>query len=203
MKKSLILLLILAIAVVTTYRILRKSATPPSETKEGPLRVDRNSSAFTRSFSDLMNEYFILKDALVEWDTVKVNRATINIQKQAEHLPMTQLKADSVVILTAGNLVSSVSSEAAGIRKETSILEKRKALNALTDQLYSLIRTVRYDGAPIYHVRCPMALGDSVEGYWLSSTNKIINPYLGKKHPSYKDKMLGCGEVVDSLDFSK
>jgi hypothetical protein len=48
-----------------------------------------------------------------------------------------------------------------------------------------------------------MAFKDSEEAYWLTNTNKIINPYLGKNHPKYKDKMVGCGEVVDSLDFSK
>jgi hypothetical protein len=48
-----------------------------------------------------------------------------------------------------------------------------------------------------------MAFKDSEEAYWLTSTNKIVNPYLGKKHPTYKDKMLGCGEIIDSLDFAK
>jgi hypothetical protein len=48
-----------------------------------------------------------------------------------------------------------------------------------------------------------MAFGDSSEGFWLSNTAAIINPYLGKKHPTYGAKMLGCGEVTDSLDFAK
>ena len=72
----------------------------------------------------------------------------------------------------------------------------------LSGELYDLIRTVRYDRETIYHIRCPMAFGDSAEAYWLSNSSKIVNPYLGKNHPSYKNKMLGCGELVDSLDFS-
>jgi len=203
MRKTLVLLLILVIAIFAGYKLLHKSSDPEASTKEGPLRISRNSSAFTRSFSEMMGNYYGIKNALVDWDTVEANKASLALQQTAERLPVDKLKADSVIIMTAQNLSSSVSREAMGLRAETSIAEKRKAFNALTDQMYSLIRTVRYDGAPVYHIRCPMALGDSIEGFWLSSTNKIVNPYLGKKHPSYKDKMLGCGEVVDSLDFSK
>ena len=48
-----------------------------------------------------------------------------------------------------------------------------------------------------------MAFKDSIEGFWLSPTSKVVNPYLGNKHPVYKSKMLGCGEVVDSFDLTK
>ncbi|HMH31849.1 MAG TPA: hypothetical protein VK543_02405, partial [Puia sp.] len=103
----------------------------------------------------------------------------------------------------AGSYISSISSEAKGLLGEKSIEQKRKALNMLTSELYDLIRIVRYDGSVVYHAKCPMAFGDSNEGYWLSNNPKIVNPYLGKLHPTYKNKMLGCGEIVDSLDFSK
>ncbi len=62
---------------------------------------------------------------------------------------------------------------------------------------------MRYDGDKIYHIKCPMAFGDSAEGFWLNNSPAIVNPYLGKKHPTYGAKMLGCGEVTDSLDFEK
>jgi hypothetical protein len=73
----------------------------------------------------------------------------------------------------------------------------------LTDEVYTLVRTVRYDGETIYHIRCPMAFNDSEQAFWLSNTPKIMNPYLGEKHPVYKNKMVGCGEIDDSLNFAK
>ena len=48
-----------------------------------------------------------------------------------------------------------------------------------------------------------MAFKDSLEGYWLSNSSKVVNPYLGNKHPRYGAKMIECGEVVDSFDLVK
>ncbi|HEX4374277.1 MAG TPA: hypothetical protein VHZ50_13330, partial [Puia sp.] len=125
------------------------------------------------------------------------------IKQRADSLPMKQLKADSTIVLTAQNLAGSVSNEVNGFVGEPTIEQKRREFNMITDELYNLIRTVRYDGETIYHERCPMAFNETEEGFWLSNTSKIINPYLGNKHPKYNGKMVGCGEVVDSLDFSK
>jgi hypothetical protein len=98
--------------------------------------------------------------------------------------------------------VQSIAGEVKGLNGETSMEGKKRELNMITDELYSLIRTVRYDGGVIYHMRCPIAFSDSSEGYWLSPNNQIVNPYLGKKDPVYKDKMLGSGEVSDSIHFA-
>jgi hypothetical protein len=71
--------------------------------------------------------------------------------------------------------------------------EKRRSFQMISDQLYDLVRTVRYDRQVVYHTFCPMAFND--EGaYWLSNSSDIKNPYFGPK-------MLTCGEVKDSLDF--
>ncbi|HTE12434.1 MAG TPA: hypothetical protein VK645_16485, partial [Chitinophagaceae bacterium] len=60
-----------------------------------------------------------------------------------------------------------------------------------------------YDRQKLYHQHCPMAFNDDEEAWWISNSNKIINPYLGRKHPKYKATMEGCGDITDSLDFSK
>jgi hypothetical protein len=76
---------------------------------------------------------------------------------------------------------------------EKSLDAKRKAFQMISDQMYDLVRTVRYDRQVVYHQYCPMAFND--EGaYWLSNNSEIMNPYFG-------NKMLHCGEVRDSLDF--
>jgi hypothetical protein len=45
-----------------------------------------------------------------------------------------------------------------------------------------------------------MAFSDTEEAFWLSNKNQVVNPYLGSKHPTYKNKMLHCGDITDS-DF--
>ena len=155
------------------------------------------------AFAGLMNEYFSLKDALVDWDTVKADQAAYAIAAKADSLPVSLLKADTAIVQTARSLAVSIVGEAKGFTGETGIEARRRDFNMLTDELYNLVRTVRYDGQTIYHIRCPMAFKDSEEGYWLSYTPTVINPYMGNKHPVYKSKMIGCGEVMDSVDYGK
>ena len=50
----------------------------------------------------------------------------------------------------------------------------------ITDDLYSLIRTVSYDGSVIYHMRCSTAFADSSEAYWLSPQLKLSIHTRGK-----------------------
>jgi hypothetical protein len=203
MKKLLLIILVLVLAGLVAYKLTSKKETQPEEKKDSPLAINKNSGPFNASFSKMMNDYYMLKDGLVNWDTLIVNKAAKDLQQSTDNLNLKDLKADSSIVGTAQNLASSMSSESAGLIGEASIEQKRRSFNVLTDELYNLIRTVRYDGEVIYHVKCPMAFGDSSEGYWLSNSSAIVNPYLGKKHPTYKDKMVGCGEVVDSLIFSK
>ncbi len=203
MKKLFFLMVILVVAGLITYKLLLKPGVPSAEKKAEPLTIGKNSGPFNLSFSRLMDDYYGVKDALVEWDTVKANNAARLVQISADSLQLNDLKADSQIVLTAKSLAMSLRNEAKGFVGETDIEQKRRAFNMMTDELYNLIRAVRYDGQVIYHTRCPMAFKDSEEAYWLSASSKIVNPYLGDKHPVYKGKMMGCGEVVDSLDFSK
>jgi hypothetical protein len=134
---------------------------------------------------------------------VAADRAAYILAQKADSLPLGQIKADSSIVLTAKSLAASLGGDAKGLSAETGIEARRQNFNILTDELYNLVRTVRYDQSTIFHIKCPMAFQDSIEGYWLSNTSKVVNPYLGNKHPRYGAKMIECGEVVDSFDLVK
>ena len=151
----------------------------------------------------VLDNYYSLKDSLVEWDTTGVDRKALDLARKTDSLPFKEMKADSILVITAKSLAQSVSNEARGLAGEVSIEQKRRAFNMLTDEMYNLVRTVHYDGQIIYHIRCPMAFNDSEEGFWLTNSSRVVNPYLGRKHPKYGAKELGCGEVTDSIDFTK
>lgn len=172
------------------------------EKKDAPLTIESNSSFFTRSFSRVLNDYFLLSEAFAVSDTVKILNSANKLSKAVDSLRFDLLKADTSIIQTALSLDQSIQGEIKGLNGEKSMEQKKREFNMITDELYSLVRTVRYDGMTIYHMRCPMAFADSSEGYWLNASNKVINPYLGKNHPVYKDKMLECGEVSDSIHFT-
>jgi hypothetical protein len=203
MKKFLLLIGVIIIAAFLVYKLWSdkdpKAAPPPDQA----LHIAKNSGPFNIAFAGLMNDYFSLKDALVNWDTLKADQAAYSIAAKADSLPVNLIKADTAIIETAKSLAASIVGEAKGLTGEEGIEARRRSFNMLTDELYNLVRTVHYDGQTIYHIRCPMAFKDSEEAYWLSPVPAIINPYLGNKHPVYKNKMIGCGEVVDSIDYAK
>jgi hypothetical protein len=203
MRKFVLLIIIFILAGLLVYRLLLDKKPSQGLPPDPALRISKNSSAFDQAFDGLMGSYFALKDALVDWDTLKADQAAQVVVAKADSLPVKTLKADSAIVLTAESLAASIDAEAKGLIGETGIEARRRSFDMLTDELYNLIRTVQFDGFRIYHIRCPMAFGDSLPGYWLSNTASVINPYLGRKHPTYGAKMLECGEITDSLDFAK
>ena len=203
MKKLVLLIIVLILAFFVGYKLFFNKEKPVAESADQSLAISKNSNALNARFFTLLENYYAVKDALVEWDTARANQAALKLGAYTDSLPFKEIKADSSIIATAENFAGSISNETKGLILETGIEQKRRSFNMLTDEVYNLIRTVRYDGAVVYHVRCPMAFNDSEEAYWLSASSQIQNPYLGKKHPKYNEKMVGCGEIVDSVDFVK
>jgi hypothetical protein len=203
-RKLVLLIVVLVLAGLVGWKLnwFSKKETKPAQ-PDMALKISKNTTIFNTAFGGLMDEYYALRDALVDWDTVKADQAAYAMAFKADSLPLSQIKGDSDIVNTAKSFAAIVGGDAKGLVGQGNIAQKRKGFNTLTDDLYNLVRVVRYDVGVIYHDRCPMAFDDSVEAYWLSNTPKIINPYLGNKHPVYKTKMLGCGEIVDSLDFTK
>ena len=203
MKKLVLLIIVLILAFFVGYKLFFNKENAVVANKDQSLAISKNSDAVNARFFNLMEDYYALKDALVEWDTARADQAAQKIVEYSDSLPWKDMKADSNIIATAENFAASINGDAKGLIRESTIEQKRRSFNMITDEIYNLIRTVRYDGSVVYHARCPMAFNDSEEAYWLSNSSNIVNPYLGKKHPKYSNKMIGCGEIVDSVDFVK
>ncbi|QEC66071.1 DUF3347 domain-containing protein [Panacibacter ginsenosidivorans] len=202
MKKGLLLIGITAVIVAGYFIFFAGGDDAKSDVpKQQPLAQSKNNDAFNKPFNDMLNSYFELKDALVDWDTVKATAAATKLIDMADKIPMNELKADSTIVQTAKSFVGSVVAEAKGLVGETSIEEKRHAFYTLSDNLFNLLRTVKYDQQVLYYDKCPMAFNETEEGYWLSNTTEIINPYFGNKHPKYKTGMLHCGSIEDSVNY--
>jgi hypothetical protein len=198
MKKAVILVIVLALALAITYLVLHKSSSEgkkPDE-RDSPLTISSKSSAFNRSVSQVLNSYYLLSDGFADGDSLLITESARNLDTMVDSIRFDQFKADTAIVQTAVNLAQSMKGEIAGLQGERALEQKKREFNMITDQLYSLVRTVGYDGSVIYHIRCSTAFSDSTEAYWLSPTNKIANPYSGK------DKKQDCGEVIDSIHFS-
>ena len=197
MKKVLIAILLLGALGYGGYYFFGKKDGGKNEPDPQPLTIGKNSGAFNESYGKLMSGYYNLKDALVASDTVKANAASKQLIAFADSLKVNEITGDSTGMIkeTAKTFTSTISGSAQALTKENTIDAKRKEFEMISDALWSLTRTVKYDGEKVYYQFCPMAF-DNKGAYWLSNQAIIRNPYFG-------DEMLECGKVEDSLDYGK
>lgn len=207
MKKFLIGIFALAVIGIIVDKIFfsKKADTVADAPKQAALSSSKNSAAFNDSFEKLLNGYFSLKEALADYDTGRANVAAIQVAGYADSLKTNEIKGDSTgdIRKTAADFAGTISGSAKGLKGETDLTKKKREFSMISEALYNLVRTVRYDKQKLYHQHCPMAFNDEEEAWWISNSNQIDNPYLGRKHPKYKATMTGCGDITDSLDFSK
>jgi len=202
MKKALLLIIVLAVALGITYLVLHKSnsdGNKPAE-KDPALLVGSKTSAFDRSVANVLNDYFELSDAFFNSDTGRISIAAKKLSVSVDSIRFDQFKADSSLILTAVTVAQSIPPEITGLLGEKTMEQKKREFNMITADLYSLIRAVKYDGSVLYFMSCATAFADSTEGDWLSRTTAISNPYSGKNN-SNKSGTPDCGEIKDSLRF--
>jgi Cu(I)/Ag(I) efflux system membrane fusion protein len=174
-----------------------KASNSPQPDAQPALVKSQNSEAFNASFQKMLNDYYNLKDGLVKSTKTadaSVDAAANALVKSADSLKLTDLKADEAIVSTAKTFVDGISSETRGLLGEKDVENKRKSFQMISDNLYNLIRTVKFDKEVAYYQFCPMAFNDQ-GAYWLSRESDIRNPYFGSK-------MLTCGETRETLDFT-
>jgi hypothetical protein len=185
------------IALLTLTSCSGEQREQKAEDKAEPITASSLSAPFNESFAKLLNSYFEMKDAFVESDTMEVNAAAAGLLLSTDALKINDISGDSTGTIkeTAQVFATTISNSVKALMAEKNIDDKRREFNMISDALWSLTRTVRYDMEKVYYQYCPMAF-DNAGAYWLSRTSHINNPYFG-------EKMLTCGEVTDSLDYSK
>ncbi|MBK7435057.1 MAG: DUF3347 domain-containing protein [Chitinophagaceae bacterium] len=110
------------------------------------------------------------------------------------------MEKDTAGIFLADSLsLENIRSNAKSLLLQTDLTEMRKDFSMVNENLYPFLKGVNYNGATLYWQNCPMAFGDEKGANWISNTQEVINPYLGRNHPEYRATMLHCGQVMDSI----
>jgi Protein of unknown function (DUF3347) len=197
-----IAVLLLLLGLGRYYFIGSGSSSGNSGPKPLPMTVSKHSELFNNSVSSVLNAYYSLSEAFVNWDTVAVNKYGNELKTALDSLKIEELKADTTGIYeSALDPVNNARAEALNILTNPSIDAKRTSFSSLSENLRLLFIVVKYDREKMYWQECPMAFGDDKPGNWLSRTKEVRNPYLGTKHPEYKDGMLKCGGPIDTINF--
>jgi hypothetical protein len=152
-----------------------------------------NSNAFNTSFTRLLDAYFMASAFMVDQQYALADSAVYQIRTASDSLQLTALQADSTVLTTARSYAAGISAESDGFLGEKDPQEKIVAFRLISDQLYDLIRTVRYDREKIYHPYCDDVFNGQGAS-WLSRSRNALNPY----DPKLRD----CIILHDSIDFT-
>ena len=207
MKKLLLVVAVLVIALVGAWYFgLFKGKDKPSGPKPEGLTVSKHSNSFNESMSKTMDSYYALTESFVNWDTVKINTSLADFRTSVDSLRIQEMEKDSAIYPTVQSQWESIKAEISGMQGDTSLYERREDLNMLSQQLFDLLRIVKYDAAKVFYQECPMALNNyESSAFWLSAnseTKSRRNPYLGLHDPKYGKAMLTCGTTRDSINFA-
>lgn len=200
MKKNLVLV-VMAISVVATWYSCQTKPNQEAAAAD-TTSASKHSAAFTGSVNEALQAYYVVSESLVAWDSAAVAQQSVELQEKLNGIQLDELGEDSLTYQSAQPTLQATQEQAAAVVAANGLEAKRRAFHSLSQNMYDLLRTVRYDAQTVYLQECPMAFNDTETGNWLSATEKIRNPYLGLHHPRYKGGMLACGETKDSLSFT-
>ena len=208
MKKFLLVVVLLVIALIGAWYFgLFKGKDAPAGPKPEGLTVSKHSNSFNESMSSAMNAYYALTESFVNWDTAKINKSLADLKTSVDSIRIQEMEKDTAIYPTVQSQWESIKAEIAGMQADTAIYEKRESLNMLSQQMFDLLRIVKYDAAKVYYQECPMALNNyESSAFWLSAegdNKKRRNPYFGLHDPKYGKAMLVCGATSDSINFAE
>lgn len=198
--KRILILVFLVFAAYLSYVFIFKKKSGDSGPKQQPLALKKHSEAFSKSITDAMNAYFEMKAAFVDADTARAKEECKKFISLIDSIKLDELKKDTASIYeTAAANFNDVKMNAASLLTQTDITEMRQDFRMISEMLYPAFKVINYEGPKMYWQNCPMAFGDEKEGNWISNSEEIINPYLGKNHPEFKATMLHCGSIKDTI----
>ena len=201
-----ILVALLVIAFVAWKFVFKKKDEPAGPTPQG-LAVSKHTDNFNQSVMNAMDAYYKLTESFVNWDTAKVNSSLGGFKIAVDNIRITEMEKDTAIYPTVQSQWESIKAEIMGMQADTGLYAKREDLNSLSQQMFDLLRIVKYDGAKVFYQECPMALNNyESSAFWLSSQSankERRNPYLGLYDPKYGRAMLTCGSTRDSINFAE
>jgi len=149
------------------------------------------SMDFIMQLNTVFDQYILLKNAFVQSDVKKANKAAQEVQQALSKVDMKLLTGEAH--LQWMDILGNLDKQIRLIISSAKIEEQRLAFSGFSDQFYKAIKTFGLMGKTAYHQFCPMAF-EGKGAYWLSESNTIQNPYFG-------EKMIACGDTKETLTY--
>ncbi len=127
-----VLIAMLPVVFVSCFDLDKQADKTTNEKEEKPARmnISKNPEAFNTAFDSLMQSYYRVKNALINWDSLAAGNEAKSLAQLSEQLPVNTLQADSSLVLTAHNFTDAISSlRAINWQQQTTIEAKRRAFS--------------------------------------------------------------------------
>ncbi len=143
----------------------------------------------TNQLTAVFNNYFAVKDALVQTNGANAAENAEALQKAIADVKMDKLPMD--VHMVWMKVLPSLKEDVKIISDTKDTKNQRATFVNLSKDMYTLLKVAKTE-TPTYYQFCPMANGGKGAN-WLSKESDIKNPYYGAK-------MMTCGKVVEIIN---
>jgi hypothetical protein len=206
MKRSFkILLILIAILLLLVgglyvyFKFLRNQQKDPKINVQ--YRPKKHPVSFNTHIDSTIAIYLNIKDAFIEADTATAKNETRKFINMVQNIDTMELKKDTLpVYITNIGYRDLLLANAEDLLIKTDITDMRYSFRDISDNLRALMISINYEGRKLFVQKCPMAFNDTESATWISNSEEIYNPYLGKFHPKYQAGMLHCGEVAETIE---
>lgn len=181
--------LLLIIGLLRFFVFTDRPALP--DTKLAPVTVSAHSESFNLALENMLDNYYKLNASFAKADMDAIALTGQELKTTLDSFKLEELKKDTLIYQTALQPFENAKAELAAILADPSINEKRGSLNVFSNELFSLLNTVRYDRAKLFWQECVNAFGEDKPGNWISKTEQSENPY-GQP---------GCAEIKTTINF--
>ena len=189
---GLTMLFAILLLVIGVIRYLLPEKTSNShESKATPLAVSKHSDAFNKSVENILTAYYKMTEDFSTENAEQIAQSINSVKSTLDSFKIDELKVDSLIYQTALQPYNNAKVEVSSMYMDHSMLEKRASLNIFSNELFSLLSTVRYDKTKLYWLECTEAFGTDKPGNWIGKTEQAANPY-GKEN---------CIETRTTLNF--
>lgn len=139
--------------------------------------------------TDLLNQYFALKDVLVKTDASAAAVKASILQAAIKAVDMNKLASAEHTVWM--KVMNNLTTDATAIAKGKDVDKQRLAFASLSRNMYELIKVGTLE-SPVYYQHCPM-FNQGRGANWLSKEKSIKNPFFGSQ-------MISCGSTVETLN---
>ena len=196
MKNTIICMLLLSTLLIYSCNGSSEKTHEPNSKREVEIIQVKTEQEVNENFKTFLDDYFKnylqLQSALAHDDATKALETINLINQQLKHIDT--LSSSDSIKASYDKYFSKIKSSVLALTSSSNITDQRAVFETVSINTFELAKQFGWNST-LYNIYCPMAL-DGKGASWLSSTEKVENPYYGSD-------MYSCGYIKEIIKTKK